>query len=616
MVEIDSTCRIDESRRKDDNQDQQKRTSVIDIWRQREKSAATGVLKSASVPNKPISHNVPFSGSARQKHNDTMKENSGDEDASRAGSKSKDTERYTSPISRRHHTFVSPSTSSSSSPPLAVKTEVHDVLNDETKPSAVLVTPDGSTGTTSPAFGDLRSKWAKFGEMKTHARVDLVVSPLVNETSASPSETCENESTGRISSNVESATNTTIPLGREGPALSEDRNSSSSGRPHHPVLESTRRTNHPRRSVAGWSKPKPSSKVVTKMYVKERTKAVPADASGESPSRLGRLSQKKQLLDKVRRRNKAAAERSDFGTSQPTISEDTDDEGQIHSYKASPSSNYRHQRAVDRPPSSESTTVGTLMTSEGEPMKSEEPFDCKLAQKGSDQPSSRDAAMDKIAETDSKASITAAYAAEVLRDSRQSSPKSEHSANSQSLAPSSFEEDEMMILDEERQGRRNLSSRPSHPGSQFRPISPETVEDDSTTSHMVSTITGTSEANNRNRNILREAIVADQFVIESASNVEAFQTTLKTLSLQQLASDLSEEAGTVLKGVDLKKISTDLNQGFAAASRSLTAATHSLNKYVGTNERRKKAPSLPRRNREHSPVEEVAIEVEYVEDDD
>jgi hypothetical protein len=330
---------------------------------------------------------------------------------------------------------------------------------------------------------------------------------------------------------------------------------------------------------------------------------------------MGRLSQKKQLLEKVRRRNKAAAGRTDLGASQLTVSEDTDDDEQIHSFKGIPRNKYQHQRAAAEASVAESVSVATLMTKERGAIKNELPFDCNNGQSDADRPLSQDATVEQFAETDTKASICEAYGSEVLQGSRQCSPKSEHSANSRSLEPSSFEEDEMMILDEE-QGRKNVGAGPNHPDGHFRPISPETIEDDSTTSHMVSTITGFSETKNRHRNILADAIVTDQFVVESASNVEAFQTTLKSLSLQQLASDLSEEAGTVLKGVDLKKISNDLNHGFAAASRSLTAATHSVNKFAGTNERRKKVPPLPRRHRGHSPVEEVAIVVEYVEDDD
>ena len=610
MVEIDSTYPIDESRRNDDHQDQQKRTSVIDIWRQRERSAATGgVLKSPSVPSKPISRNEAFSGSPRQNHIGKRKENSSD------ANETVTAERYSSPNIRNHHNIVSPRSSSSKVTHTPIKA-VNDIRNDEVKPLVAPITPETPTGTTSPAFGDLKSKWANFGKTKVQTREDLAVSPQVHETSASMSESRENESSGRITDPYDSTATEISPQGGRGLDLSGERNSSVSGRPHHTVLESSRRPNHPRRSVAGWSKPKPSSKVVTKMYVKDRTKANPADAAVESPSRLGRLSQKKQLLEKVRRRNKAAAGRTDLGASQLTTSEDTDDEEQIHSFKGTPRNKYQHQRAAAQASAAESVSVAPLMTIERGAVKSELPFDCNNVQSDSDHPLSQDATLESFSETDTKVSISAAYGSEVLQGSRQCSPKSEHSANSRSLAPSSFEEDEMMILDEE-QGQRNVAAGPNHPDGHFRPISPETIEDDSTTtSHMVSTITGFSEANNRHRNILADAIVADQFVVESASNVEAFQTTLKSLSLQQLASDLSEEAGTVLKGVDLQKISNDLNNGFAAASRSLTAATHSLNKFAGTNERRKKVPLLPRRHRDHSPVEEVAIEVEYVEDDD
>lgn len=114
-----------------------------------------------------------------------------------------------------------------------------------------------------------------------------------------------------------------------------------------------------------------------------------------------------------------------------------------------------------------------------------------------------------------------------------------------------------------------------------------------------------------------EEIISDRFVSESNTNVEAFASSLQSMSLGQLANDLTEEvASTVFQGVDLSKLSSDLNQGMSAASESISSnmsiASASLNKLVGTNMFGVKQKKTTIRS--PSPVEEVAIEVEYVED--
>ena len=113
-----------------------------------------------------------------------------------------------------------------------------------------------------------------------------------------------------------------------------------------------------------------------------------------------------------------------------------------------------------------------------------------------------------------------------------------------------------------------------------------------------------------------EDIVADQFVSESNTNVDAFAASFQSLSFAQLANDLKEEAGSVLKGVNFKKLSSDWSEGVAAASQSIGEATSKLNKLVGKDvfTKTKPQPTVP--GRIPSPVEEIAIEVEYVEDSD
>jgi hypothetical protein len=131
----------------------------------------------------------------------------------------------------------------------------------------------------------------------------------------------------------------------------------------------------------------------------------------------------------------------------------------------------------------------------------------------------------------------------------------------------------------------------------------------STISNMISNITSFSETNSNKgqhrrpkRGISAKAIVTDQFVSESHINVDAFTSTFRAMSLGQLAMDLKEEANTVFEVVDFKKLSSDLNQGMVAAS-----------KFVGIEAFQKRTPPS-RGGGATSPVEEMAIEVEYVED--
>jgi hypothetical protein len=206
----------------------------------------------------------------------------------------------------------------------------------------------------------------------------------------------------------------------------------------------------------------------------------------------------------------------------------------------------------------------------------------------------------------------------------------------------------MMALDKEQGG--NIPSRPhrvversNRPSDEFKvscgspfwggfqePEPSATFDESvsaSTTSHMLSLATSASDvtsvkdghfgtARSRDSLLDGEDIVADGFVSESNSNVEAFAASFQSLSLAQIANDLKEEAGSVLRGVNFKKLSSDWNEGVAAASQSLGEATSRLNKLVGKDVFAKAKPQPPVPDRTPSPVEEIAIEVEYVEDSD
>lgn len=114
-----------------------------------------------------------------------------------------------------------------------------------------------------------------------------------------------------------------------------------------------------------------------------------------------------------------------------------------------------------------------------------------------------------------------------------------------------------------------------------------------------------------------ETMVTDKFVEASNANVEAFASSLQAISLGQIANDVSD----VISGVDLKSLNEGvaaathhLNEGMAAASLSISAASESLSKIVASLTPKSKQPD--RVERVPSLIEEIAIEVEYVEDSD
>jgi hypothetical protein len=109
-------------------------------------------------------------------------------------------------------------------------------------------------------------------------------------------------------------------------------------------------------------------------------------------------------------------------------------------------------------------------------------------------------------------------------------------------------------------------------------------------------------------------MIADEFVAESNSNADAFKIAYQSLSLEQMANDLTEGvAGTLnIPGLDFSKLSRDLNKG-------MSAATESLSKLVGKESRspsKKGQLKIPTPKANLPTEERVAIEVEYVPDSD
>jgi len=102
-------------------------------------------------------------------------------------------------------------------------------------------------------------------------------------------------------------------------------------------------------------------------------------------------------------------------------------------------------------------------------------------------------------------------------------------------------------------------------------------------------------------------MVPDEFVSEKNANVQSFQTAYESMSLEQIAKDMQEEAGSVF---NFNILNNDL------LNKGMYAAGESLNKLVGGDMFQKRSPSILLLKRAPSPVEEVAIEVEYIADSD
>jgi hypothetical protein len=113
-----------------------------------------------------------------------------------------------------------------------------------------------------------------------------------------------------------------------------------------------------------------------------------------------------------------------------------------------------------------------------------------------------------------------------------------------------------------------------------------------------------------------EEVVTEYFVSESASNLEALKSAYEAVSLHQIAMDLTDEV-SIATNVDLKKIASNLNEGMSAASSSLRSGLNNLNSgssSASKNSRKLKVPTTSKEARDVD--EEVAIEVEYMEDSD
>ena len=113
----------------------------------------------------------------------------------------------------------------------------------------------------------------------------------------------------------------------------------------------------------------------------------------------------------------------------------------------------------------------------------------------------------------------------------------------------------------------------------------------------------TRDSSQRSRLIVPDAdrMVPEEFVSEKDANVESFKTAYETTSFEQIAKDMTEQASSVL-GIDI------LNNGMQNTLNELGLGDVFRQKKTN----RKKVP----KRRVPSPVEEVAIEVEYVADSD
>ncbi|KAL3916083.1 MAG: hypothetical protein SGILL_005340 [Bacillariaceae sp.] len=102
-----------------------------------------------------------------------------------------------------------------------------------------------------------------------------------------------------------------------------------------------------------------------------------------------------------------------------------------------------------------------------------------------------------------------------------------------------------------------------------------------------------------------DQMIPDEFVSEKNASVQSFQSAYESMSLEQIANDMKEEATSALS-------MNFLNQEFL--NKGMYAAGESLNKLVAgmTSEKRQQQHRLIKRA--VSPVEEVAIEVEFIAD--
>lgn len=107
-------------------------------------------------------------------------------------------------------------------------------------------------------------------------------------------------------------------------------------------------------------------------------------------------------------------------------------------------------------------------------------------------------------------------------------------------------------------------------------------------------------------------VVTDNFVSESAANMEALKSAYKAVSLHQIAMDLTDEVSTATN-LNLKMIASNLTDSVSSASEVLRSS------FGGGSPGSKGTRRLqvPKSSSERETTdEEVAIEVEFVEDSD
>lgn len=517
-------------------------------------------------------------------------------------------------------------------------------------------TPDNAE---KPAFSDLKSKWAQFGAQKIQKRENAKILPAKARGIANSTTQRNNKVDDECSIDGD---------------IRQPRDFAAQGKAEllqQPVLD----VSDDRSQEVGNGKPTPSKKVGTYMYVKDGTKAATdQEIQDGSPSRLNprQLAQRKHLLDKHRRRKKVLAGSS--STENSPTSATSDDDAFNTAFEAAGTNIQSQKSTTNMSTAAMETPSQQLFTGSNIPMKTlmaygadEDEFistefgpgqipvdvgyksllvsasqslkDSKLEeQKNRESPPVTNTNMGDydsgVGSLPSKSSI-ADRAQKSMRDKRTrargtgsvSEPPGRHARDERKPDPS-YDEDEMMILEKEqgtpahlrvtrvvRRPQQSSDDLDAYPQNQACDDS-ASVRSMSTISNMLSTITSFSETTSHKgqhrapkRRIAVEAIVADEFVTESNANVDAFASTFQALSLDQIAKDLREEASSVFEGVNFKKFSSDLNEGVAAAQKSWNA---SISKMVGREVFKRKAVAL--RRGAASPVEEIAIEVEYVED--
>eukprot|EP00980_Cylindrotheca_fusiformis_P018493 scaffold6124_cov122-Cylindrotheca_fusiformis.AAC.12 len=87
-----------------------------------------------------------------------------------------------------------------------------------------------------------------------------------------------------------------------------------------------------------------------------------------------------------------------------------------------------------------------------------------------------------------------------------------------------------------------------------------------------------------------EAVITDEFVTESDTNVSAFQKAVQKMSLADLAYDMSDEAKAVFGNIDMGKVTNDFHQGIAAAQETFNRFVQGTKPTTGEATPRMKEP--------------------------